>query len=69
MSRYLEFKEDEEGELMVVSKAQRALLGQIVFYPAWKQYVFEPVSHAMFNDECLKDIFQVIQGKNQEVKP
>lgn len=65
MSRYLEFKEDETGTITVISKKQKAPLGEITFYVSWKQYVFLPLSNAIFNDECLQDIIDFIQGKNQ----
>ena len=66
MSKYLVFEEDMTGEIFVISKRQKAPLGKITFYGSWKQYVFEPISNAIFNDECLRDIIQVIQDKNKE---
>lgn len=65
VSTYLEFKEDEIGTITVISKKQKAPLGEIAFYVPWKQYVFLPISNTIFNDECLQDIIQFIQGKNR----
>lgn len=66
MSKYLEFEEDMTGSIFVISKKQKSPLGEITFYVPWKQYVFEPISNAIFNDECLRDIIKVIQDKNKE---
>lgn len=65
MSKYLEFKKNEIGITTIISKRQKAPLGEIVFHHGWKQYVFEPISNTIFNDECLRDITDFIQGKNQ----
>lgn len=66
MSRYLEFEEEENGKITVISKRQKTPLGTIEFYGAWKQHVFCPISNALFNDESLEDIVQVVQDKNRE---
>ncbi len=66
MSKYLEFEEDMTGTIFVISKRQKAPLGKITFYVPWKQYVLEPISNVIFNDECLQDIIQIIQDKNKE---
>lgn len=65
MSRFLEFKEEENGTITVISKKQKAPLGTIEWYQTWKQHVFCPISTAVFNDECLGDIVQFIQQKNR----
>ena len=66
MSKYLEFEEDMTGEIFIISKKQKSPLGKITFYVPWRQCVFEPISNAIFNDECLQDIIKVIQDKNKE---
>ena len=65
MSKYLEFIKDEKGTI-VLSKRQNSILGEIRFYQPWKQYVFEPVPNALFNDECLTDIIQQIKSLNTQ---
>ena len=66
MSKYLEFKEDDAGTLIIFSKNQKKELGEIIFYVHWEQYVFVPLSRAIFSDECLEDILRVIKNKNKE---
>lgn len=68
MSKYLEFKVDGSGTIIVISKNQKMELGEIIFYIPWEQYVFVPLSHAIFSDECLENIIQVIKDKNEEKK-
>jgi len=69
MSKYLEFKKAgfaSEKRITVLSKKQKSPLGEIVFYQLWKQYIFEPISNAIFNDECLMDISSYITILNKE---
>lgn len=67
MSKYLKFERHEVVPEIsdVISKRQKQCLGTILYYPPWKQYVFEPISNTIFNDECLKDIFAEIAELNQ----
>ena len=65
MSKYIEFVESGE-KVTVISTRQRAPLGEIVFHFSWNQYVFEPISNTIFNDECLEDIVQKIKSLNKK---
>lgn len=65
MSKYLEFIPTINGAT-VLSKKQKAPLGEITFYGSWKQYVFEPISNAIFNNECLQDIIWHINFLNKK---
>lgn len=65
MSKYLEFKKNEIGITTIISKRQKAPLGEIVFHHGWKQYVFEPISNTIFNDTCLMDITEQIKHLNK----
>jgi len=62
VSKYLKFEDDGT----VLNKKHKTVLGTIDFYVPWNQYVFAPMSDAIFNDECLKDIIYVIQTKNKQ---
>lgn len=44
----------------VVSKAIGYKLGQIRWYPKWRQYCFYPATNCIFNNGCLSDIQRMI---------
>lgn len=39
-----------------VSSARGAVLGEIKWYGAWRQYAFWPAPRTIFNTGCLKDL-------------
>jgi hypothetical protein len=51
----------------VCSKSNNALLGEIKWYSAWRQYCFFPIN-ALFNSTCLDDIKKFIDNLNLEHK-
>jgi hypothetical protein len=41
------------------------VLGSIVYYPAWRQFVFNANASAIFSFECLEDIIDSMNLINQ----
>ena len=35
-------------------------LGKILFYPAWRKFVFEPANETLFDTKCLADIQEML---------
>lgn len=64
MSKFLEFKKDED-EMVVLNKKDQTVLGVIMFYPQWKKYVFVPTKNTVFEDGCLTDIIRQVRIGNQ----
>ena len=64
MSKYLNFVEVFDTTI-VMSNKRKEPLGKIVYYPRWKQYVFESFPDTVFNDECLVDIVSQIKSLNK----
>lgn len=44
---------------------QNALLGQVLWYAPWKQYVFQPDEEAEFSADCLRDIAAFMEKANK----
>lgn len=42
------------------------VLGQIIWWSGWRQYVFEPVPQSIYNDACLADLRAFLQRANAE---
>ena len=51
----------------IYSKSNDALLGEIKWYGAWRQYCFFPLN-ALFNSTCLDDIKKYLDKLNEEHK-
>jgi hypothetical protein len=70
VSGYLNFErwhELERGTTEVwgvISASSGDELGQIRWYGAWRQYVFFPAQHTLFNKTCLADIENVLAARN-----
>jgi len=61
VSEYLDFvRLDTPGRktpiVEIRSKSSRALLGQIKWYGAWRQFCFWPEPKTIFNVGCMNDI-------------
>ena len=46
-----------------------AELGQIGWYPAWRQYAAHFEDNTVWSQDCLADVRAFIQEKNAENKP
>ena len=64
MSSYIKFEKTESG-YYVKNKRQKEILGEILFYPRWKEYVFSPYC-ADFSCGCLDEISTFIKQLNKE---
>ncbi len=72
MSEYMEFfRSGYTGKTEVydvLSKRSGAILGHVKWYGAWHQYCFFPSPQCVFNNGCLNDIVEFIQGLMEERK-
>lgn len=67
-SKYLVFDKSElpgrkTSAYYVKSRKSMDILGVIVFYPAWRKYVFEPCGDTIFDCNCLSDIAAFLQNE------
>lgn len=46
-----------------------AQLGQVKWYGAWRQYVFEPAADTVFNPGCLTNLAAFIESVKNEREP
>ncbi len=53
---------------LIRNKRSGAVLGSVGWYGSWRQYVFEPQSHAdlAFSADCLDDISGFLKRANAE---
>jgi hypothetical protein len=49
------------GRWMCVNRTHGSFLGEVKWYPGWRQYCFEPVGHTVFSKVCLDDIGHFIR--------
>ena len=47
-------------EHFVRSKRTNDILGRIVWYPQWKQWVFEAAPNTIWSQDCLADVREFI---------
>ena len=46
----------------VISTSRGDLLGQIYWYPQWRQYIFEPNDDTIWNRICLREVITFLQN-------
>ena len=73
MSKYLEFfeidKVDRKTKIVEVhSVKDYELLGEISFWPAWRQYTFQPRGETIFDVKCLNEITDKLAEMNAEIR-
>ena len=56
-----------DKELVISNKKHGDWLGDIVYYPQWKQYVVD-INGLIFSCECLDDISNKLKECNQQKK-
>jgi hypothetical protein len=72
LSKYLNFTRNvnrEEGrktEVWAVESMADILLGEIRWYPNWRQYAFFPSTATVFNHDCLDVIGIVLRSLNEK---
>ena len=48
----------------IFSNRGGALLGILSFYKPWRQYVFSSQPECIFNNSCLRDVLDYLEGEN-----
>ena len=56
------------GGWSILNKKHGNRLGDVVWYPPWKQYVFEGAEDCIFSADCLAEISAFLGRLNQERK-
>lgn len=64
-SRWMVAKPLTEGCWVVENKKHRHYLGDITFYPQWKEWIFSPDENAIFSTECLADLARFLKELNE----
>ena len=52
----------------IENKNKGGLIGEIKWYPQWRQYTFFPKNETVFAKDCLKDIVEFIKEQMDERK-
>jgi len=71
-TKYIQFviahRKPKTVVINVINNGSSTILGQIAWYGAWRQYTFNPYPSTVFNNECLKEIQDVLTDLNTEHK-
>jgi hypothetical protein len=51
---------------VIYSKSDETPLGRIIFWPAWRKYVFEPMDSTIYDAACLTDILAMLNEATTE---
>lgn len=70
-SEYLAFHEDDHWgrktkRIVIVSKRNLSILGDIRWFSRWRQYAFFPEADTIWNRQCMKDVEEVIDRLMKE---
>ena len=65
-AKFMVFERSKTGEWYINNKRHGELLGRIVYFQGWKQYVFQPEEGTEFNNSCLTDIVNVLTTLNEQ---
>lgn len=72
MSKYLKFKEIPfEGKTKrfeILSKSTGGILGKIIWFSKWRQYIFEPSYLTIWNRKCMNDVIFFIDNLMKDRK-
>jgi hypothetical protein len=64
MAKYIKFemagKQNDKDLFVIQNRKSGAVLGQIVWYPPWNQYVFISDENAIWSQDCLQDVREFI---------
>ena len=73
MAKHIDFAQNQDGEKcngkpewFIHSKRTRGTLGHIVWYPAWRQWVFEAAPNTIWSQDCLADVRAFMVSLNAE---
>ena len=71
MKGYIEFHEDPKAPQRRTStwtiraKSDGTRLGRVMFYPNWRQYIFEPGTATLWSVGCLRDVEIFLASVNE----
>lgn len=70
-SKYFKVEKEEikgrKTPIYTVFNLERdVLLGHIVFYPAWRKFVFQPAKNTIFDTHCLNDVIHLLEDANRD---
>lgn len=72
MSKYLDFilleQKKKTNVWNIISKSSGESLGNIKWFPRWRQYTFFPHSDTVWNKDCLNDIMDVLSSLMKQRK-
>jgi hypothetical protein len=72
MNKYIEFREIKMPAgrktkwFAVVNKHSQTVIGDIYWYPAWRQFIFEPIAKTIWSWDCLLAVSNFIKGLMDE---
>jgi len=49
----------------VISVTQGSILGRLLWWGSWRQYVFEPAPYTVWNKDCLRELAEYLNGLMQ----
>lgn len=52
----------------ILNNTQGAVLGRVLWFPSWRQYIFEPNAFTSYNTTCLRDITAFLTRCNDAQK-
>lgn len=50
----------------VVAKDGNVPLGRVSFFGRWRKYIFEPNNETLYEQTCLREIAEFIEGETKE---
>jgi len=62
------YAEDIFGGWSILNTKYGNRIGDVVWYPPWKQYVFEGAEDCVFSADCLQEIVKFLLRLNEERK-
>jgi len=62
-SRYVSQSKSGKTEIWVIAAvADNTPLGQVYWYASWRQYVFYPADHTLWNADCLEEVSEFVRS-------
>lgn len=73
-NKFIRFVEDGsdpyngKSQFRVVSRSNDGILGDIYWYPNWRQFIFESEEDVIWSWDCLKGVSEFMQELNEAAK-
>lgn len=64
--RFVVYERKPKTLVLHVINTKDVYLGEISWHPPWRQYVYQSIEFAIYNNGCLDDISQVLTDLNDE---